>query len=631
LVEDDPADAEVIQHMLRRAPDPRISLRHLPTLSQAAAALEASPSFDVILLDLSLLDATVTEAMQFIRDVGAGIPIVVLTGNDDARMAMEAARHGAQDYLVKWEFNPKLLHRTLHYAMERQHAERQLRAALELAEAANRAKNDFLAMMTHEIRTPLNAVLGMTEALALTELASDQRKYVETLNRAGRHLMHLVSDVLDLSRIESGRLEIEPRRVDVRRVVADPMGFMHYYCAGKPIRLSHEVNADVPEVVVTDPDRLRQVLVNMMGNAIKFTERGSVQLRVALHSTSVDGCKLLFSVRDTGVGIAKADLPAIFESFAQADVSTTRRYGGSGLGLTISKRLIELMGGEVWVDSTPGKGSTFFFTINAALPPTTDDALEDAPESGGRHTEPGQRRSLRVLLVDDAEDNRLVIEVFLKHRGHALDMVSSGALAIERFRTERYDLILLDLHMPEMDGYAVAREIRLLEAQRGESPIPLLFLTADGLAETRIRTAAAGGTGFIAKPVDRDHLLDAIERAAAAAARGKQTPLTPPVLDSGSRDAEVERLLPRYLTARRADVHALRVAIADGALETMRRLGHNMKGNGGSYGLPAISEIGEALEMAAERGDLAAAAEQVSRLEQFLDEHPHRQHNPDPP
>jgi len=638
LVEDDPADAEIIEQILARVPDRTFRVQHLPTLGQAAAALEKGPNAEVILLDLSLVDATASEAMQFIASVGATIPIVVLTGNDDDRMVMEAARHGAQDYLVKWEFNPKLLSRSIRYAIERQQIERQLRLALELAEAASRAKNDFLAMMTHEVRTPLNAVLGMTDALSFTQLDAEQKQYLGTLNRAGRHLLHLVDDVLDLSRIESGRIELDQQAFDVRALVADPIEFLQYSRANKAIAMSHAVATDVPSELVGDAGRIRQVLVNLLGNAIKFTEQGSVQVFVTMahhgepHQGELgqgDPCELQFMIRDTGIGIAESQLPKLFENFTQAETSITRRYGGSGLGLAISKRLVQLMDGKIWVESNLGSGSTFFFTIKATIP-TVSQRRKDRLSGGwptriersapnGAPTAPA--RSLSVLLVDDDEDNRMVTGLFLKHLGHEMDAVDRGELALQRVRQFRYDLILMDVHMPGMDGHAVTREIRKLEATRRQDPVPILFFTADSLTLTREKATAAGAIGLLTKPIAREQLAAAIQEVLKSSKPASEG------AEAGSResaregvDQEIKHLLPRYVGSRRSDIEKIRACVAQQDWETISALAHKMKGSGRCYGLPLVTEIGDSMEAAAECGDRSTIAEQVDALERFLEQ-----------
>lgn len=627
LVEDDPVDAQLIQRMLLRGEPRAFAVRHATALTEAAQLLKNGPSPDIVLLDLSLRDANQEETIAFIRELGATSPVVVLTGNSDDTVAMEAARNGAQDYLVKWEFSPPFLCRSIRYAIERQQTERQLRAALQLAESASTAKSNFLAMMTHEIRTPLNAVLGMAELLSEGKLDNDQQRYVGALTRAGRHLLHVVDDVLDLTRIESGRFGMEYQHFEVRPLIVEPVEFMQHSTGSKVLSVECELDSTVPDYLLGDPSRLKQVLVNLLSNAIKFTERGHVRLSVKA-STLADGmCELLFTVADTGIGIAQEHRSSIFESFGQADPSIARRFGGTGLGLTISKRLVELMGGKIWVESELGHGSTFSFTIQAALPTA---AYVDEPSPSSRSSRlTGTRGSLpnalRILLVDDAEDSALLVNAFLGGLGHSVDVVAEGKAALNKLHTNPYDLVLMDIHMPDMDGYTVTSEIRRMERLSGSPPIPILFVTANTLSEARLRATVVGGTGLITKPITRQRLLKAIET---LLIDGSARPLAAAPPPSGSKDGadllgnvdEATRaLLPRYITARRNDITVMNAALQRGDAAVIQTLGHNMKGSGGSYGLIQVTQLGDDLEMAAIRRDWDTIAERIRLLEVLLE------------
>jgi signal transduction histidine kinase/HPt (histidine-containing phosphotransfer) domain-containing protein len=649
LIEDDPVDAQLIQRMLLRGEPRSFLVRHVSGLSEAVQLLKDGPSPDIVLLDLSLQDANRDEALSFIRELGSTSPVVVLTGNSDDTVAMEAARHGAQDYLVKWEFSPPFLSRSIRYAIERQQTERQLRAALELAESANTAKSNFLAMMSHEIRSPLNAVLGMTELLGTGRLDEEQRRYVGALTRAGRHLLHLVDDVLDLTRIESGRFGVEYQRFEVRPLIMEPVEFMQHCVAGKPIVIECDIDASVPPYLLGDPSRLKQVLVNLLGNAIKFTERGYVRLAVTSSPPQPDQprteaqesrCELVFSVTDSGIGIAQEHLSSIFDSFGQADASIARRFGGSGLGLTISKRLVELMGGKIWVNSDVGHGSTFSFTVQATLP-SAEELLDGGspssrqgndrrpsvpPPSSPRtlHLVANGERVLRLLLVDDAEDSALLVKAFLEPLGHRVDVANQGSTALDLLQSNTYDLVLMDVHMPDMDGYTVTSEIRRLERQNGTTPVPILFVTANTLGETRLRATVVGGTQLITKPITRQGLLKAIadllgeldEQPLPAAPPSSQQDLHE-VLNNVDRTTRP--LLPRYLAARRADIGLMNTALQRGDATVIQTLGHNMKGSGASYGLVQVTQLGDDLEMAAMRKDWDTIAERLQVLEDLLE------------
>lgn len=624
LIEDDLVDAQLIQRMLLRGEPRPFAVRHSATLTEATHLLKDGPHPDIVLLDLSLPDANRDETLAFIRELGATSPVVVLTGNSDDAVAMEAARNGAQDYLVKWEFTPPFLCRSIHYAMERHQTEHQLRAALQLAESASTAKSNFLAMMTHEIRNPLNAVLGMADLLSEGTLDADQRRYVNALTRAGRHLLHVVDDVLDLTRIESGRFGVDHQRFEVRPLIAEPVEFMQHSTGNKPITVECEVDETVPQFLLGDASRLKQVLVNLLGNAIKFTERGQVRLTVQATFPSDQACDLSIDVTDTGIGIAHEHLSSIFDSFGQADASIARRFGGSGLGLTISKGLVELMGGHISVTSELGKGSTFSFTIPTTLPSDVDRAERHSavpPSTPPR----ALTRSLRVLLVDDSEESALLVNAFLGQLGHTVEVASEGKTALNLLQQNEYDLVLMDVHMPDMDGYTVTSEIRRIEKLKGTPPLPILFVTANTLTEARLRATVVGGTNLITKPITRQRLLNAIESLMLDTA--DQAPATPGPSSSrrelhellSAVDGTTRPLLPRYLAARRADVDRMKAALQRGDPAVIQTLGHNMKGSGASYGLVQVTQLGDDLELAATRSDWDTIADRIGVLEDLLE------------
>ncbi len=377
------------------------------------------------------------------------------------------------------------------------------------ADSANKAKSAFLATMSHEIRTPLNSILGMGEMLKTeTELTQRQTQFVDLLNRSGEQLLALINDILDLSRIDAGQLSLEKTAFDLRQLIDDSVRLFAFKAREQGIGLHCVVADDLPGLVLGD--RTKQILLNLIGNAVKFTKDGKVTVEARRDGNDTD--TVAFLISDTGPGIPEEKQQAIFQPFTQGDASMTRKHGGSGLGLSICTRLLDLMGGRIEVQSRVGEGSVFSCFI--PLPETfVEEQYDDAPEimtaPAGDRIEKDDVKP-RILLVEDTEENRFVIESFLKKTASLIEVAENGLIAVEKFKDGDFDLVLMDIQMPVMDGYEATRRIRAWEAQSGVAPTPIIALTAHALASETEQIMAVGCNLHLSKPVRKQVLLAAI-------------------------------------------------------------------------------------------------------------------------
>jgi PAS domain S-box-containing protein len=639
---------------------------------------------------------------------------------------------------------------------ERKLAEERLIAERRRAEEGSRTKSVFLAAMSHEIRTPMNSILGMADLLWETELTAEQRQYVEVFRRAGANLLALIDDILDFSKIESGRLALERVEFDLEEVVDQVVELVGLKARSKNLPLMSRILPGTVTSLIGDPTRLRQILINLMGNAVKFTHSGKVLLTIENAESGHPG-EIAFAVSDTGIGIPSDKLNSIFDQFTQADSSITREYGGTGLGLAISQRLVESMGGKLGVSSKLGEGSTFSFTAQfdlgrvAAREEARDledlhgrrvlivddnpanclilreglkawgmdahslERLDEAFADIGRSIRSGEEYTLvildkqmpqadgfeaaeqiwrlaphlpivllsstaasgdftraikagfagyavkpvkrtdlfrlvcqamkasprltaaagatvkapttpptaglKILIVEDSEDNRLLIDRYLKESRYEITFAADGLQGVEEFNRGRFDLILMDLQMPRMDGLTATRTIRKMEAEQNLAATPIIALSANARPEDIALSRKLGCNDHLSKPISKARLLAAIQeysRNHAISGLPAQSQSAP--AQTAPQQLAVDADAMNYLARRKSEIESLRALLVALEFDKIRIAGHNMKGSGGGYGFPKLTELGAAIESAAKRKDPGAVDNKLSDLALYLEE-----------
>jgi PAS domain S-box-containing protein len=499
------------------------------------------------------------------------------------------------------------------------------------AELASRARASFLANMSHEIRTPLNGIIGFADLLRRgadgTEL--ERAEWLDIIHTSGKHLLALINDILDLSKIDAGKLDVERVACSPMAIITEVCGILRAKAEEKGLRLESVFDGPMPRTIQSDPTRLRQVLMNVAGNAIKFTLCGRVELQAAIRRPPNGDPKLIVRVIDTGVGIPADKLETIFDPFTQADSSITRQFGGTGLGLAISRRLAEQLGGGITVESEVGRGTTFIceFAIGSLEQVAWIDHAQVAIKEAEPRTAKSapSLRNCRVLVVDDGDTNRKLIRLVLGRAGAVVEQAENGQQGVERALAESFDLILMDMQMPIMDGYSATRKLR----SRGIE-VPIIAMTANAMKGDDAKCLAAGCSAYISKPVDHDLLLSTVARAAAGELIAAPVPVPPSVqeaftsseLPPGKKivsilptdDPEIRQIVEEFAVRLREQVQLMRTTLAARDFTRLAALAHWLKGTGGTVGFRDLAERAHRLEDAARENHVQAAAKLIAEI-----------------
>jgi signal transduction histidine kinase/HPt (histidine-containing phosphotransfer) domain-containing protein len=631
VIDDSPSDIVLIRNLLSQSRDVFFRIDTADRLSAAAERLKAG-DLDVVLTDLGLPESRGLETFHRVNACAPALPIVVLTDLDDETVAVEAVHAGAQDYLVKGDLNGAVLARALRYAIERKRSQSELRQAMEAAEAASRAKSTFLTNMSHEIRTPMNAIIGMSELLLRGEPTQEQREYLEMVLESGESLLGIINEVLDFSKIEAGRVTLDHLCFDLPRLVQDTLKSLAVRARLRNLILASDLDRDVPRELVGDPQRLRQILVNLVGNALKFTERGEIRVGARLDASDDRQVVVCMYVSDTGIGIPPEKREILFEAFEQVDNNLSRRYSGTGLGLAICRRLVGLMGGRIWCESEEGRGSTFYFTARLDRP-APGQVPADSPqdeEAGGvvlkRRPDaplPSPSRKLRILLAEDSYVNQRLVLGLLGKQGHDVAVAGNGREAVRLARADRFDLVLMDVQMPEMDGFEATRQIRHWEQNNG-GHLPIVALTAHAMKGDRDRCLGAGMDAYVSKPIRAQKLFETMETVLLADAnRAAPVSVAPDGVDwqTAMDSVQGDRRLLRQLIEIFLDEGPMRItqarqALADDDAACLQRAAHTLKSSVKSFGAVRAYDLCGQLETVAGNGRSDQVDAVVANLEQ---------------
>lgn len=682
LIEDDEDDFILTRDLLAEVKGGNYALDWASSYEEGLKVAERG-EHHVCLVDYRLGELSGVQLIRAARDLGITTPMILLTGQGNHDVDVEAIEAGATDYLVKDETHASRLGRTIRYAVElnsercraedelteRKLVELELEHARDAALESVRLKSEFLANMSHEIRTPMNVIIGTAELAMETNLDDQQSRYINAIALAAESLLTIINDILDFSKIEAGKLSFETTDFDLRLTVESVLELMAERVRAKELDMTLLFDADVPTKLCGDPTRLRQILTNLLGNAIKFTERGKVEIRISKENERNERVTIRFDVKDTGIGISENDQRALFAPFVQADGSVTRRYGGTGLGLAIAKQLVEMMGGTIGLTSEPGYGSTFSCTATFIKQPQSEptaqhnegnlkdvrgqrgglSAVGSAKTAGLRginvpvtqhsvNQKPALDRS--VLLVEDNEVNQTVASDQLARLGYKVDLAANGQEALDALALRSYDVVLMDCGMPVMDGYTATAQIRKRES--GSAHTPIIAMTAHAMNGDRERCLAAGMDDYLAKPVKRktfegifatlfgnDHLSAThVPAVPTATATTDDSSLVDVMClkETASTPEKSRNIIELYLRHTGERLEELKTAIDHESAGDVYAIAHKCLGSSRTCGMTAIVPALLELQRLGKAGELNGAADQFNaaqvafkKLQTFLE------------
>ena len=610
VIEDDGVDAHLLRLALNRTCDRDVVFLHHSDSDSALRELQEQ-CVDVIFIDYGLGSENGLEVVKKLRDAGIDKPMIVFTGMGSESLVSEFWRCGADEYLSKSDLTPETLRRSLKYAegqYQRRQAELELKEKnvlllemIQKAQSSDAAKSEFLANMSHEIRTPMAAILGYADELLEPSLSLAERfSCANVIRQNGKHLLTLINDILDLSKIQAGKMTVERIPCSPSQVVGAVVSLMRPRAKERNLDLSMDYFGPIPETIQSDPTRLRQILINLVSNAIKFTHTGSVRITTTL--LEAEKKLLCFEVRDTGIGVSREKLRSLFQPFSQADASTTRNFGGTGLGLTISKELAQMLGGDIIGQSSPDDGSSFMVAIDPG--PLSGVKLIEGPtntlvpDKADVTADLGARPELsaRILLAEDVETNRKLFTKQLERAGAEVETAENGQETVEKALSAKedgspFDVVLMDMQMPLMNGYEATSELR----RRGYTG-PIVALTAKAMRGDKEECLDIGCSAYLAKPFDRKDLLQVIREQTKREDTEVQDPFTPEeegLVGELVADPEMAEIVAGFRSWLAEQVAGLEPLLENLETQTAEKIAHGIKGVAGSLGFSTIMKAAD--------------------------------------